>query len=121
MGKVLAIFRVLAVLVLVFIFVKNMQQVTLTLYLGYSLALPFFLWILLALLLGVALGYSAAWCKLHRQRALLAKYVAIEEKARAKSEASQYEDQPRIASVAEAFKSVRSAPKGDDEHHHYGI
>lgn len=105
---------------LVLVFTKNMQPVTLTLYLGYSLSLPFFIWLTSVLILGLVLGYMTASLRLRHKYALLTQQAMHEvEKKRASSE--NKEDVPRVASVAEAFKSVRTAPKGDDEHHHYGI
>src|SRR6266481_481719 len=104
MRKVWAVLRVLGVLVLAFVFLKNMQLVTLRLYLGYSLTLPFFLWLVLAGVFGIVLGYASSRFQFRRwmvqqtsvTQALSVGVTAGESSANA----------PRISSLAEALKAV---------------
>ncbi len=120
MSRVWAVLRILGVLALVLMFVKNMQPVTGHFYLGYSLTLPFFLWLILFGALGLALGYITAWFRFHGGKST--KKIADSSNSADGFAAEVSSDEKwRVSSPSEAFKAVPAAPKGEDEHRHYGI
>jgi len=117
MRRVWAVLRVVVILVLALLFVKNKQPQTLHLYLGYSLTLPFFLWLVFAGFIGLLLGYTTSRLQFrHWKRRQTAELLSL-----SKTQAVDPDNTPRISSVVEALRAVPASPKGEDEHRHYGI
>ncbi len=117
MRRVWAVFRVVVILVLALLFVKNMQPQTLHLYLGYSLTLPFFIWLIFSGFIGLLLGYTTSRVQFRRWKARQMSEVL----SLSKASSVDSDSAPRISSVVEALRAVPASPKGEDEHRHYGI
>jgi len=72
----------------------------------------------LAGVLGIVLGYVSSRFQFRRW---MVQQTSVTQALSVGTTADVSADAPRISSLAEALKAVPAAPKGEDEHHHYGI